>query len=74
MCLLPILQLLNLRTIHVITTILLAMVIGMIMAAATAVRDLVAVVHEILEVIPGVVAIVVQEVQGVVLEEDNNEI
>jgi hypothetical protein len=46
----------------------------MVMVAATAVRVLVAVVHEILEVILGVVAIVVQAVQAVVLEEDNNEI
>ncbi len=74
MFLLPILLLLNLKTIRAITIVLLAMTNGMAMVVATEVRVQVAAVQEVQAAIQGVAATAVQEVQGVVLEEDNNEI
>jgi hypothetical protein len=47
---------------------------GMAMVVATEVRVQVAAVQEVQAAIQGVAATAVQEVQGVVLEEDNNEI
>jgi hypothetical protein len=74
MFLLLILLLLNLKTIPVTTTVLRVVVHGMVMVAATEVRVQVAVVLATQGAILAEAAIAVQEVQGVVLEEDNNEI